>query len=62
MNEDEKLDFIREQTLEYVMYRIVTCETIEEIKKILLSDLRKLHEKNMNSVCFAINGFSLDIH
>lgn len=49
-------DTIREQMLEYVLWKIVQYPSYEGFREGIKKELCHLHEKNMNHVDIAING------
>lgn len=49
---------VREQMLEYVLWKVVQYPTYEEFREGIKKELCHIHEKNMNHVDVAINGNS----
>jgi hypothetical protein len=44
------VDGVREQTLEYLLYKINNYKTIEELKEAIKSDIASLHKHNMKTL------------
>jgi len=47
---------IFEQTLEYILWKAEQYDNLNDLKKAVKEDLKKIHKKNMHFIEKAING------